>query len=147
MHTTGCWSDHRLVQGEFNLRIKPPCRHRISKPCPRLDTEQLRNTEPREKLQKSINDALGLIGSLQDANLTVDDSWNALKDAVYSASLYAIERVAKRHKSPGADTVPAEIYKHGGANLTNHLHQLINEDLERRECTAGFQRCHGNPNL
>ena len=29
------------------------------------------------------------------------------------------------NKSPGADSVLDEIYKHGGENLTNHLHQLF----------------------
>ena len=82
----------------FILQIKPPRRHKISKPYPRLDTERLRNTESREKLQKSIADALDQVGSLQNCSLTVDDSWNALKDAVYSASLDSIGRVAKRHQ-------------------------------------------------
>ena len=68
------------------------------KTCPRLDTEQFRNSEPREKLQKSIDDVLGKRGSQHDAGLTVDDSWNTLKNAVYSASLDSIERVAKRHQ-------------------------------------------------
>jgi hypothetical protein len=37
----------------------------------------------------------------------------------------AIERL-KRHKSPGADQIPAELIKEGGRKIRIEIHKLIN---------------------
>ena len=36
----------------------------------------------------------------------------------------------KDGKAPGGDGIPAEVWKHGGDNLSNRLHQLINKAWE-----------------
>ena len=56
-----------------------------------------------------------------------------------------IEEVARAisqmssNKSPGADSVPAEIYKHGGENLTSHLHQLFTKIWNEESVPQDFK--------
>ena len=64
--------------------------------------------------------------------------WNT---AAHLADPPTIEEVARAisqmssNKSHGAASVPAEIYKHEGENLTNHLYQLITKTWSE-ECPA-----------
>jgi hypothetical protein len=37
----------------------------------------------------------------------------------------AVEKL-KRHKSPGIDQIPAEMYKAGGRTICSEIHKLIN---------------------
>jgi len=33
----------------------------------------------------------------------------------------------KKHKAPGTDNIPAELFKYGGNELVKHLHTIIKE--------------------
>ena len=50
----------------------------------------------------------------------------------------AIKRM-KNHKAGGVDGIPAEVYKLGGPDLTERLHQLITKIWEREDIPADFR--------
>ena len=41
----------------------------------------------------------------------------------------------KRHKSPGTDQIPAELFKAGSRTIRSEIHKLINAIWKREECS------------
>ena len=82
-----------------------------------------------------FNNVLNQPSDFDDSVLDEIPQWDT---AAHLADPPTIEEVARAisqmssYKSPGADSVPAEIYKHGGENLTNHLHQLFTKIWNKR---------------
>ena len=49
-----------------------------------------------------------------------------------------IERL-KRHKSPGADQIPAELIKEGGRTIRIEIHKLINSIWNKEELSEDWK--------
>ena len=64
MHGADCWTDHRLIRSQLNMRVRPPARSmRVRpparmKPCKRLNTNALLSEEMRENFQLTLNHQL-----------------------------------------------------------------------------------------
>ena len=48
----------------------------------------------------------------------------------------------KDDKVPGGDGIPAEVWKHGGDNLSNRLHQLITKAWEEGSVPQAWKDCN-----
>jgi hypothetical protein len=43
-------------------------------------------------------------------------------------------RKLKKHKAPGTDNIPAELFKYGGNELVKYLHTIIKEIWLKEKC-------------
>ena len=59
---------------------------------------------------------------MQDCNGTEEEDFTSTREEVEMA----VQKL-KKHKDPGTDNIPAELFKYGGDELLTHLHSIIRE--------------------
>ena len=77
---------------------------------------------------------LECLNTALDEKPTMDEMVRAIKGLKYE-------------KAPGGDGIPAEVWKYGGANLSNKLHRLIIKVWEGRPCTTSLEGCQHSHHL
>ena len=77
--------------------------------------ELLNSTEQEEEEEKEPI-------KMQDCKGTKEEDFTPTREEVEMA----VQKL-KKHKAPGTDNIPAELFKYGGDELLTHLHSIIRE--------------------
>ncbi|KAI8789945.1 Craniofacial development protein 2 [Biomphalaria glabrata] len=75
-----CWTDHRLILSKLKICIKPPRRPQECKHAKRLDVGKLKIPNIKQGLINKLNSEIKTLHMNKD----VKNSWNKLRDSVYS---------------------------------------------------------------
>ena len=89
-----------------------------------------------------FNKVLNQPSDFDDSVLDEIPQWDTAAHLADPPTIAEVARAISQmssNKSPGADSVPAEIYKHGGENLTNHLHQLFTKIWNEESVPQDFK--------
>nr|VZI08832.1 unnamed protein product [Spirometra erinaceieuropaei] len=118
------WTDHRLVISKMRIHLQPRRR-----PQDTNSTEHFRGFLNRPS---AISDVA--IARLPQVETNVDlDLPPSLQETIR-----AVQQLSSG-KAPGSDAIPAEVYKHGGPQLMDHLTALFQEMWRQGEIPQDFK--------
>jgi hypothetical protein len=96
-----------------------------------------KTVEPGLHTVKFVPTALGLyVGDclkLIAQNSVIYLQTNCTYQNIYTRLLRHIPEKLQRHKSPGVDQIPAELFKAGGRNICSEIHKLLNSIWNKEE--------------
>nr|VZI05676.1 unnamed protein product [Spirometra erinaceieuropaei] len=146
------WTDHRLVISKMRIRLQPRRRPQAVYGPPKKGTAPLLSadgttllTEKTQILQRWAKHFRGVpnrpsaiseaaINRLPQVETNVDiDLPPSLQETIR-----AVQQLSSG-KAPGSDAVPAEVYKHGGPELMDHLTALFQEMWRQGEVPQDFK--------
>nr|VZI04553.1 unnamed protein product [Spirometra erinaceieuropaei] len=138
------WIDHRLVISQMRIRLQPRRRPQGTVTLFNADGSTLltEKTQILQRWAEHIRDFLmrppiisdAAIARLPQVATNVD---NDLPPSLHKA-IRAMQQLSIA-KAPGSDAIPAEVYKHGGPQLMNHLTALFQEIWPQGEVHQDFK--------
>ncbi|XP_078083694.1 uncharacterized protein LOC144503067 [Mustelus asterias] len=146
-----CWTDHRLIVSKMRLRIRPKRRPQGSKVMKRINVAKLKNSSIASALAEDLETKLAdlhlaerdqilqrwaehfeaILNRLSSINdeaidrIPQVDMNSAMDDPPVVAEVTKAVSQLSSGKAPGADAIPAEIYKAAGPVLIEKLIELL----------------------
>ena len=90
-----CWTNHRHVVSNLNLRVQLVRRPQGKKVPKRLDVSKLKQDSRR---QAFVNDICSRLDSLEHCSEDVDESWTVFRGTVHSSAMDSLGPVSREHQ-------------------------------------------------
>ncbi|KAK7010182.1 craniofacial development protein 2 [Biomphalaria glabrata] len=89
-----CWTDHRLILSKLKICIKPLRRPQECKHAKRLDVGKLTNPDIKQGLINKLDSEIKTLHMNKD----VKNSWNKLRNSVYSLASNTLGQPKRKHQ-------------------------------------------------
>ncbi|KAI8779943.1 craniofacial development protein 2 [Biomphalaria glabrata] len=89
-----CWTNHRLIKFKIKICIKPPRRPQECKHAMHLDVGKLTNPDIKQELIIKLDSEIKTLHKNND----VENSWNKLRDSVYSLAISVLGQSKRNHQ-------------------------------------------------
>ena len=109
MRGAECWTDHRLVTSNFQLKIRPPI-HKL-KAAKRLNVRACKDPEKQDDLLRAISEALVSESQSGDSpssanSQSLTDEWSSFSSLIMDAATVTLGFSTRKHQDWFDDSLP-----------------------------------------